>query len=105
MNEKERARQREYNKNHKENHPDYANEWVKKKYREDEEYRERTKWLQKKNYYKRLGYNYEQYDITSDWANAEVIEHIKDYIWEAEEIKLIRTKKGWSLEIKTKIKE
>ena len=103
MNKEERERQREYNKNHKEKHPDYVNEWVKKKYRESEEYRERTKWLQKKNYYKRLGVKYEQYDITSDWCNAEVIEHIKDYIWEAEEIKLIRTKKGWSLEIKQKL--
>lgn len=102
MNKEERERQREYNRRYQEKHPDYANEWVKKKYREDEEYREKTKWLQKKNYWKRQGYNYESYNITSDWSNAEAIEHIKDYIWEAEEIKLTRTKKGWLLEIKTR---
>lgn len=105
MDEKEKARQREYNRRYQEKHPDKSCEWVKKKYREDEKYRERTKWLQKKNYYKRMGYNYEQYDIVSDWCNGEVIEHIKDYIQEAEEIKLTRLKKGWSLEIKTKNKE
>ena len=103
MNKEERERQREYNRRYAEKHPDYVNEWVKKKYREDEEYRERTKWLQKKNYWKRQGYNYEQYNITSDWCNGELIEHLKDYIWDAEEFKITRISNGWSLEIKTRI--
>ena len=50
---------------------------------------------------KRIRYKYEHYAITSDWCNAEVIEHIKDYIWEAEEIKITRIKNGWSLKVKT----
>ena len=103
MNKEEREEQRKYNKTFTENHPDYVNEWVKKKYREDEKYRERVKYLQKKNYWKRMGYDYESYNIVSDWYNSELIEHIKDYIWEAEEFKITRIKNGWSLEIKTKI--
>lgn len=96
-------RQRKYNKTFVEKHPDYMKKRLNEKYRMSEEFREQAKYRQMKNYWKRQGYNYEQYDITCDWANAEAIEHIKDYIWEAEEIKLIRTKKGWNLEIKTKI--
>lgn len=102
MNEKERARQREYNKNHKENHPDYANEWVKKKYRENEEYRERTKWLQKKNYYKRMGYDYESYNMPDAWN---VLEHLKDYIYSADEVKITNQNGYYLFEVKTKIKE
>lgn len=102
MNEKERARQREYNKNHKENHPDYANEWVKKKYREDEKYRERTKWLQKKNYYKRMGYDYESYNMPDAWN---VLEHLKDYIYSADEVKITNQNGYYLFEVKTKIKE
>lgn len=100
MNKEERERQREYNKNHKENHPNYMNEWVKKKYREDEEYRERTKWLQKKNYWKRQGYDYESYNMPDAWN---VLEHLKDYIYEAEEVKITNQKGYYLFEVKTKI--
>lgn len=99
MNKEERARQREYNKNHKEKYPDYANEWVKKKYREDEEYRERTKWLQKKNYYKRMGYNYEQYTF----QQHELIEHFKDYVFDLEELKITKQGDKYIFEVKTKL--
>jgi len=100
MNEKERARQREYNKRYQEKYPDKACEWVKKKYREDEKYRERTKWLQKKNYYKRMGYTYEQYDMPDAWN---VLEHLKDYIYEAEEVKITKQNGHYLFEVKIKI--
>ena len=54
---------------------------------------------------RRIRYKHEHYAITSGWCNAELIEHIKDYIWEAEEIKITRIKDGWSLKIKTIKKE
>lgn len=96
-------RQRNYNKTFFEKHPDYMNKLMNKKYRMSEEFRKQAKYRQMKNYWKRQGYNYEQYDITSDWCNAELIEHLKDYIWEAEEFKITRIKNGWMLEVKTKI--
>lgn len=96
-------RQKKYNDKFRQEHPEYVNEWVKKRYRTNMEYQKQVKYHQKKNYWRHQGYDYEQYDIMSDWCNAEVIEHIKDYIWEAEEFKITRIKNGWSLEIKTKI--
>lgn len=98
-------RQKKYNKNFAEKHPDYMKKRLNEKYRMNEEFREQAKYRQMKNYWKRQGYNYEQYDITSDWCNGEIIEHLKDYLPEAEEFKITRIKNGWSFEIKTKIKE
>ena len=102
----EQEKKREYNRKYRETHPEVTkknNAYIKKRYFEDDKFREDMKQRQKKTYWKSLGYNYEQYDITSDWCNAELIEHLKDYIWEAEEFKITRIKNGWSLEIKTRI--
>lgn len=108
MNSKEqRERRRKYNKNYREAHPEVSarnSAYLKKRYRSDDKFREEAKYRQKKSYWGSLGYDYEQVNITSDWANGEAIEHIKDYIQEAEEIKLTRIKAGWQLEIKTLIK-
>lgn len=101
-------RRKKYNKNYREKHPEITKKnsaYIKARYRKDDAFREDVKRLQKKNYWKRQGYDYESYTITSDWANGELIEHLKDYIGEAEEIKLTRIKNGWILEIKTIINE
>ena len=103
-NQEKRERRRKYNKNYREAHQEVSKKnsaYIKARYRSDEAFRDDIKRLQKKNYWKRQGYDYEQYDF----QQQELIEHIKDYVLEAEEIKITRTKKGWSLEVKTKINE
>lgn len=107
-NQEKRERRKEYNRRYREAHPELSkgnSAYIKKRYRKDDAFRDDIKQRQKKTYWKRQGYDYEQYNIVNDWCNAEVIEHIKDYIWEAEEFKITRIKNGWNLEIKTRIKE
>lgn len=87
-------RQKKYNNKFRQEHPEYVNEWVKKRYRTNIEYQKQVKYNQKKNYWKKQGYNYEVQIIP-----------ITEFDTNADEVKITRNGNSWIVEIKTKINE
>lgn len=97
-------KKREYNRRYREKHPEITkknNAYIKKRYFEDDKFREEAKYCQKKSYWKRQGYYYESYDMPDAWN---VLEHLKDYIYSADEVKITNQNGYYLFEVKTKIK-